>query len=135
MERTTPGVLIVDDDVHVRRIMVELVRSRGYLVKEASDGEEAWRQLQHEPLDIVVSDLQMPNCDGRELCQRIRGEPALRNIRVVIVSGCVDVLADEDLGCDSILGKPVSIPMLLREIEMARPPVLDTISSAAVPVS
>jgi PleD family two-component response regulator len=56
MERATPSVLIVDDDVSVRRIMVELVKSRGYRVEEASDGEDAWRQLQRERLDLVVSD-------------------------------------------------------------------------------
>jgi CheY-like chemotaxis protein len=134
MERATPSVLIVDDDVSVRRVMVALVESRGCRVEEASDGEDAWRQLQRGRLDLVVSDLQMPHCDGRELCQRIRREPSFQHIRVVIVSGCIDVLDDEHLECDCVLKKPVSIPML-REIELARHPVLDTISCATVPLA
>jgi CheY-like chemotaxis protein len=132
MKLSKTAVLIVDDDDSVRRMMVEVVSSRGYRVKEASNGEDAWRQLQHEPLDVVVSDLQMPHCDGRELCQRIRNEPSLRDIRVVIVSGCLDALTHESLDCDSVLAKPVSISMLLREIELARHPVLDGISYAPV---
>jgi CheY-like chemotaxis protein len=135
MERATPSVLIVDDDASVRRIMVELVKSRGYRVEEASDGEDAWRQLQRERLDLVVSDLQMPLCDGRELCRRIRSEPSFRDIRVVIISGCIDVLDDEHLECDSVLTKPVSVPMLLREIELARRPEFATISCATVPLA
>jgi CheY-like chemotaxis protein len=120
MERSTPSVLIVDDDDTVRRIMVQLVKSCGYRVKEATDGEDAWRQLQRERLDLVVSDLQMPHCDGRELCRRIRREPSFRDVRIVIISGCIDVLDGEHLECDSVLRKPVSIPMLLREIELVR---------------
>jgi CheY-like chemotaxis protein len=135
MERATPSVLIVDDDAPVRRIMVELIKSRGYRVEEASDGEDAWRRLQRERHDLVVSDLQMPHCDGRELCQRLRREPSFRDIRVVIISGCIDALEDEHLECDSVLTKPVSVPLLLREIELARRPVLATISCAAVPLA
>jgi CheY-like chemotaxis protein len=77
----------------------------------------------------------MPLCDGRELCRRIRREPSFRNIRVVIISGCIDVLDDEHLGCDSVLTKPVSVPMLLREIELARRPEFATISCATVPLA
>jgi CheY-like chemotaxis protein len=77
----------------------------------------------------------MPLCDGRELCRRIRREPSFRNIRVVIISGCIDVLDDEHLECDSVLTKPVSVPMLLREIELARRPEFATISCATVPLA
>jgi two-component system phosphate regulon response regulator PhoB len=119
MDRFEPAVLIVDDDAAVRRTLVALVASRGYQVVEASDGDQAWTQLLSEPLDVVVSDLQMPHCDGRELCRRIRAEPSLRDIRVVIVSGGLDPLDAQDLNCDSVLTKPISVSTLLREIERA----------------
>ncbi len=119
MERFEPAVLIVDDDDSVRRTLVELVASRGYQVVEASDGDQAWAQLLNEPTDVVVSDLQMPHCDGRELCRRIRGEPSLRDIRVVIVTGGLELPDAQELHCDSVLTKPVSVPTLLREIERA----------------
>lgn len=119
MLQIEPAVLIVDDDEAVRRILVELVASRGYAVTEASDGDQAWAQLLTEPHDVVVSDLQMPHCDGRELCRRIREEPSLRDIRVVIVSGCTDLPDPRELECDSVLRKPISLPMLIREIEQA----------------
>jgi len=114
-----PAVLIVDDDEAVRRILVELVTNRGYPVTEASDGDQAWAQLLNEPSDVVVSDLQMPHCDGHELCQRIRREPSLRDIRVIIISGDMDLPDARELQCDRVLTKPVSVPALLREIELA----------------
>lgn len=119
MSRQEPAVLIVDDDETVRRTLGELLTSRGYVVVEASDGDQAWAQLLSEPLDVVVSDLQMPHCDGRELCRRIRQEPSLRDVRIVILSGCADPPDAGELQCDRVLRKPISMRMLLREIEVA----------------
>jgi len=120
MPREELAVLVVDDDDAVRRIIAEFVTSRGYQVVEASNGDEAWDQLLSEPIDVVVSDLQMPQCDGHELCRRIRHEPSLQGVRVVIITGCLDVPDPHELDCDSVLTKPVSVPMLLREIERVR---------------
>jgi CheY-like chemotaxis protein len=132
MERPAPGVLIVDDNDAVRRVLVELVASRGYPVTEARDGNDAWHQLCQERLDVVVTDLQMPHCDGRELCRRIRGEPAFRDIRIVVISGRADLLDRRELNCDSVLSKPISVPMLLREIELVKHPRIDAVAHANV---
>jgi CheY-like chemotaxis protein len=132
MQRPGPVVLIVDDDAAVRHVLVELVASRGYSVTGACDGDDAWRQLRKARLDVVVSDLQMPRCDGRELCRRIRSEPALRDVRIVVTSGRPDLLDTRELNCDSVLVKPISVPMLLREIELANDPGLDPLTDALV---
>jgi CheY-like chemotaxis protein len=132
MQRSAPVVLIVDDDEAVRHVLVEFVASRGYSVTEACDGDDAWRQLRNARLDVVVSDLQMPRCDGRELCRRIRGEPAFRDIRIVVISGRSDLLDKRELNCDSVLAKPISVSMLLREIELAKHPRIDALAGANV---
>lgn len=119
MSQFAPAVLIVDDDDAVRRTLVQLVSSRGYKVLEAADGDEAWGLLQTEPLDIVISDLQMPRCDGRELCQRIREDASLCDMRVVIISGCLDCPDPGELRCDSVLTKPIPVAQLLIEVERA----------------
>jgi CheY-like chemotaxis protein len=127
MQRSAPVVLIVDDDEAVRRVLVECVARQGYSVTEACDGDDAWRQLSKARLDVVVSDLQMPHCDGRELCRRIRSEPALRDVRVVVISGRSDLLDKRELNCDSVLTKPISVSMLLQEIELATQPRIDAL--------
>jgi CheY-like chemotaxis protein len=113
-------VLVVDDDVVVRRILAELVASRGHEVLEATDGDDAWTQLKRTRFDVVISDLQMPRCDGHELCRRIRAEPALRHVRVVIVTGCQEVPDRQHLNCDAILHKPIAVDALLNEIAPRR---------------
>jgi CheY-like chemotaxis protein len=132
LERLPPVVLIVDDDEAVRRVLVEFVASRGYSVAEACDGDDAWRQLGNSRLHVVVSDLQMPRCDGRELCRRIRSEPAFRDIRIVVISGRSDLLDKREFDCDSVLAKPISISTLLREIELAKHPRVDALAGGNV---
>ena len=121
--------MVVDDEDEVRRVLVELVRSRGYEVVEASNGDDAWSQLLNRPVDVVVSDLQMPQCDGRELCRRIRAKPSLRDIRVVIISGCDILPHEQELRCDRVLSKPIAGKALFRELELACS-ALDTVSYA-----
>jgi CheY-like chemotaxis protein len=109
--------LVVDDDDAVRRVLVALLASRGYTVFEATDGQDAWRQLQCRRVDIVVTDLQMPVCDGRELCRRIRSDPAMSHLGLLVVTGCTDHAERQSLDCDRLLSKPLSIPHFLDEVD------------------
>lgn len=110
-------VLVVDDDDAVRRVVVALLGSRGYTVVEATDGQDAWRQLQCRRVDIVVTDLQMPVCDGRELCRRIRSDPAMNHLGLLVITGCSDHAERQSLDCDRLLSKPLSIPHFLDEVD------------------
>ncbi|WP_394842343.1 diguanylate cyclase [Pendulispora brunnea] len=65
-------VLVVDDQSAVRDALCEMVEALGYHCLAACNGEEAWRILQTEHVDVVLSDWQMPRMNGVELCQRIR---------------------------------------------------------------
>lgn len=110
------AVLVVDDDCSVRRVLAEFMASRGYAVMEAEDGLDAWQKLLDAHTDIVVSDLQMPQCDGRELCLRIRAEPTMQHVRVVIVTGG-ELPERWQLRCDAVLPKPIMPHTLLEELE------------------
>ncbi len=63
-----------------------LLEAAGYEVSVAVDGAEAWTQLKTEPVDLVVSDLDMPRMDGFELTLRIRADQALSDLPVVLVT-------------------------------------------------
>jgi CheY-like chemotaxis protein len=110
------AVLVVDDDDSVRRVLVALLTGQGHTVFEAVDGQDAWRQLQFRQVDVVVTDLQMPVCDGRELCRRIRSDPDLRHLGLLVISGCTDYAERQSLDCDRLLSKPLSIPQFLDEV-------------------
>jgi two-component system chemotaxis response regulator CheY len=66
------NVLIVDDDADVRKLLEATVAALGHECRSARDGVEALRMHAADPADLILSDWQMPNMDGLELCQRIR---------------------------------------------------------------
>jgi twitching motility two-component system response regulator PilH len=113
------SVLVVDDDVQVRSVIAEFIKRRGYSVTEAEDGLDAWQQLLRIRPDLIVSDLHMPRCDGREFCHRLEREPSMRDIPVLIVTGDFIATDRECLNCAAILQKPIVLSQLVQEIEHA----------------
>jgi len=86
------NVLVVDDDVVARMMLMHLVDSCGsHAIVEAEDGADAWRQLEAglRP-DIVFCDLRMPHLSGLELLQRVRQTPLLAALPFVLVSAASD---------------------------------------------
>jgi CheY-like chemotaxis protein len=110
------AVLVVDDDDSVRHVLVALLAGQGHTVFEATDGQDAWRQLQYQRVDVVVTDLQMPVCDGRELCRRVRSDPAMRHLGLLVITGCTNHPERQSVDCDCLLSKPLSIPHFLDEV-------------------
>lgn len=104
-------VLVVDDDVVARMMLMHLVDSCGdHAIAEAEDGADAWRQLQAGPLpEIVFCDLRMPHLSGLELLQRVRADTALAGLPFVLVSAASDgaTLAEAAaLGASGYIVKP-----------------------------
>ena len=79
-------VLLADDSATTRALEANILRSAGYIVRTAVDGEDAWKQLNEVRCDIVVTDVDMPNLSGIELTERIRASPALASVPVILVS-------------------------------------------------
>ncbi len=79
-------VLLVEDSITTRTLERSILEAAGYDVATAGDGEEAWSLLQDVPVDLVVTDVDMPRLDGIGLTQRIRGSQHLGDIPVVLVS-------------------------------------------------
>ena len=85
-----PVVLVVDDDPIMRRTLREELEPRGFLIVEASDGQDAWARFQKELPDLVVTDLRMPEADGVELVRRIRRE-ARSWVPVIVITSQTDL--------------------------------------------
>lgn len=82
----TRKVLVVDDSLAARTLEKNILLDAGYQVILAEDGEEAWRTLERESFDLVVSDVDMPKLDGLELTRRIRKNNKLRDLPVILVT-------------------------------------------------
>lgn len=86
-------VLLAEDTLTTRVLQQSILEGAGYRVLTAADGAEAWRLLQTQEVDLVVTDIEMPNMTGIELCRRIRGSDRVAGLPVVLVTS---LGADDD---------------------------------------
>src|SRR5215468_2639790 len=102
-------VLVADDEPSTLALVASHVRSRGYKVLEASDGDQAW-QLAHEHLpDLVILDVMMPGMSGWEVCRKIREAVSLAHTGVIMLTGIGENLNEMTsplYGADAYLDKP-----------------------------
>ena len=109
------GVLVVEDDVSLRGLLVEVLTQAGYRVLTAANGRDALSCLRGgEPVALILLDLLMPLMDGWQFRAEQRRDPGLRHIPVIVVSGepCLPYEA-EVLGAAAYLEKPTPISRLL----------------------
>jgi two-component system chemotaxis sensor kinase CheA len=86
-ELSRKRLLVVDDIVTTRTLVKSVLGAAGYDVLTAVDGVDAWRVLQEQGADVVVTDIEMPRMDGFELTRQIRASDRFRNLPVVLVTG------------------------------------------------
>ena len=112
-----PRVLVVDDEDAVRRALERALELEGYVVEQASDGQEALERIGHSVPDLVVLDVLMPNIDGLETCRRVR---ALEISVPVLMLTARDAVSDRveglDAGADDYLVKPFALAELLARV-------------------
>ena len=113
-------VLVADDEPSTRALVAGHLRSKGYQVYEASDGDEAWT-LAHEHLPhVVVLDVMMPGMTGWEVCRKIREAVSLAHTGVVMLTGIGENLNEMTsplYGADAYLDKPFEFSKLDRKIQ------------------
>ena len=109
-------VLTVDDDNAITELLAMLLRTHGYEVLTANNGEEAVKFIKENNPHIVVLDLMMPGMDGWQVCKRVR---AFSNVPIVILSALDDpalIASALDAGADDYLVKPVSSSILVAHL-------------------
>lgn len=83
----TKRILLVDDEPHIVRLMKLQLEREGYVVDTAGHGEQALEQLQQCMPDVLITDIQMPRMNGKELCERIlRDQPNPRMLMMIATS-------------------------------------------------
>ena len=112
-------ILIVEDQEDNRRILRDLLTSVGFEIVEALTGEEGVRLAEDSRPDLILMDIQLPGLDGYDATRRIKSNPALRAIPVIVVTSYA--LSGDDLkafaaGCDAYVAKPFSPRALLAKI-------------------
>jgi len=114
-----PRVLVVDDEDLVRLVVSRTLRVAGFDVFEARDGLDALGCLATVAPDLVLTDFNMPRCNGERLCIEIRRQRDAADVRVVMMTGGpLDEARMRQLGCDAVIYKPLPdrLPQLLAAI-------------------
>ncbi len=105
--RTRKTVLVVDDDESLRRVVEYNLQEEGHRVLTAVDGPEGWRQFQAEAVDLVLTDVRMPEMDGIELLTRLKAMQPDLPVIMLTAHGTIDSAVDAmKLGAFDYLTKP-----------------------------
>lgn len=109
-------ILVVDDDLQIRRVMRKMLVAQGYAVSDARSGEEALDVLRRGRHDLVLLDLAMPGMGGLEACRTIRASWDLAIVVLSVRDLEKDKIGALDAGADDYVTKPFSMQELLARI-------------------
>lgn len=112
-------VLVVDDDRVIQQLLEVNLELEGYeVVATAADGKEALEKIAELKPDLVILDIMMPKMDGLEVCRRLRADPDLADIPVILLSARaqdMDIREGLEIGASAYLTKPFD-PVELLEV-------------------
>ena len=112
-------ILVVEDEEDILELISYNLNREGYRVSTATTGEEGLRLAMRDKPDLIVLDLMLPGIDGIEVCRRLKADPQVRFIPVVMVTAKgeeADVVTGLELGADDYLTKPFSPKVLVARL-------------------
>lgn len=113
-------LLLVEDNVHNRRIFSDVLSHYGFEVLEAGNGEEAIELTQTKLPDLILMDLSLPVLDGWQATKHLKSLQTCKHIPIVALTAHA-MTGDEDqareVGCDGYISKPVSPKQLVVKVE------------------
>lgn len=126
MPKSKPDILIVEDDFLVGEISRDILASAGYNVKLVPDPVEALTIINKTPPRLVITDIMMPGITGLDLCKLIKADPALAEVKVMVVSAKsfeIEKYRARMFGALHFLTKPFTEKGLLKAVKdvLARP--------------
>jgi DNA-binding response OmpR family regulator len=118
MATAAPRILVVDDEQPVQQLLDRTLRSEGYDVVPALDGEQALDEISKQPFDLVMLDVMLPKLDGFEVCRRVR---AHSSVPIIMLTAKAEEIADRvlglELGADDYIIKTCSMRELRSRVK------------------
>ncbi len=130
----TPHVLVVDDDLEIRKLLGRYLDQQGIRVTLAADRRELEDKLSTQQIDLVVLDVMLPDGSGLDICRQLRDRrPHIPVILLTALKEDVDRIIGLEIGADDYVGKPFNPRELLARIravlrrvsDVAEPPTVD----------
>jgi CheY-like chemotaxis protein len=111
------SILVIDDDPSIRKLLRHVLEEAHYTVFEAADGDQAMRLARQQPVDLIITDILMPERDGLEVIRQMRRENPL--VKIIALTGGGSYLGLEtletakDFGAVGTMAKPFDIHQLI----------------------
>ncbi len=113
-------ILFVDDSDTIRKFISFGLKIRGYKVILATDGQDALEKLAVNDVDVIITDLNMPNMDGFEFIKNLKSDDFFSKLPIIVLTtegNKEEIEKAKKLGADKYLIKPFKIDVIIKEIE------------------
>ena len=110
-------ILVVDDEMLIRKLLVQFLEHEGHQVETATTGREGYDKFKAGEYDLIITDWAMPEMNGAELCQKVKDENP--NISIILMTGFDGIRrqeAKQTIAADIVIGKPITHKELLDSI-------------------
>ncbi|MEZ6055885.1 MAG: response regulator [Planctomycetaceae bacterium] len=112
--------LVVDDDVELVELIRDVLIVDGrFEVRVANNGFDAGMMVKEYRPDVIILDVMLPDINGKEVCQRVRSDDSLDNVKIVCISGMVEAEKIQELrdaGANDFLQKPFEVEQLIERV-------------------
>lgn len=119
MNRSTPSVLVVEDESAQREVLAYNLEAQGFRVAQADNGEEALLMVAEETPDLIVLDWMLPNVSGIEVCRRLKSRAETKGVPIIMLSARseeIDLVRGLETGADDYVVKPYSVAELMARV-------------------
>jgi len=113
------SILVVDDTVENLRLLASLLGEHAYEVRPVTSGRQALTAVEHDPPDLILLDINMPEMNGYEVCRRLKQREALRGIPIIFLTAMTDVddkVAAFEAGAVDFITKPFEVAEVLARV-------------------
>jgi two-component system cell cycle response regulator len=121
---TDGHVLVVDDEEKNRRLLRDILSSKGYQVTEAVDGEETLRRAREQEPDVILLDVMMPKLDGYDVCRELKADSVTAATPILLVTALkerADRLKGLEAGANDFISKPIDTEEVSLRVRNALP--------------
>ena len=118
--KSAKTVLVIDDDIHIIRVIELMLKNRGYGVLKARDGKEGLSIINTQQPDVVITDINMPKLDGKSLCEQTNAFKKKRPFLTVVITSRImpdDQIWVEEMDLTLFMAKPFSLAKLGNSID------------------
>ncbi len=126
---TATRIVIAEDSRIQAKVLLNRLTQASFDVRHGADGREALKLIQDDPPDLIISDIEMPNMNGYELCRQVKQDAKLRRIPLILLSTLADpqdIIEGLQAGADNYVTKPYETEYLLSRIDsLLNTPIAD----------